>query len=87
MRFSLLAIGCLAFTSLYAEVDDEEEEIVCDIHYEAVYAKCDLRGKTQEIKISEKEAKFFALEPYKARGKINLDRKKRQLQLWIGRSF
>lgn len=71
-------------TSLFAST--QEEEMVCDIPYEATYAKCDLREEN-ELHLTEQEKKLIELDPYKAKGKFSIDPKKRKLQLWLGRNF
>ncbi len=85
--WSMVAVLMMT-TALFASSFEacEEEEIICDIPYEASYAKCDLKEEN-EPHLTEKEKKLIELEPYKAKGKFSVDRKRRNLQLWLGRNF
>lgn len=90
-HFVSVAALCLSF-SLFAEdeVKDEEfvseEEMVCDVPYEAMYAKCSI-DEEHAAEISEQERKLLELDPYKAKGKFFINQKKGQLQVWLGRPF
>lgn len=77
---------CVGLAAADEDVEFLEEEMVCDIPYEAIYAKCSIDEETAP-EITESGRKMFDLEPYKAKGKFFINQKKGQLQLWLGREF
>ena len=90
-HFIAVAALCLSVSLTAGEKIAEgefvsEEEMVCDVPYEAMYAKCNI-DEEHAPEITEKEKKLLEIQPYKAKGKFFINQKKRQLQLWFGRPF
>ncbi len=89
MKIIVAAAMVVMGTCVFADSDKIEEckeEIICDIPYEATYSKCQIKDEKDPV-ISENKKKILELDPYKAKGKFFVDRKRRQLLVWLGRVF